>query len=308
MALASTADETASVEMPRTRRRTFREEVAAWLFLLPSVIPFLVFTLIPAIATFVLSFYRWDFISPPRFVGLANWVTLFSGGPAGKAVLTTLVLGVITVPISIAMGLALAIALDRMPFAKLLFRSIFFMPIVTSLIAISFVFGNMFATETGLINYVIGLFGLPQVAWLTYSTQAMISVSIMMIWSMTGLCMLIYLAGLQQIDNSLIEAAQLDGASRWQLFFNVIRPLLFRSTVFLVITQTIHALQTFEAVYILTDGGPGDATTTIGMFIYKATFRRFEVGAGATASIALFVLMLVVTIIQLRMQRRVEHD
>lgn len=308
MAVVSTTEEASSLSSAGPRRRPIREEIAAWLFLLPSVIPFLIFTLIPAVATFALSFYRWDFIAAPRFVGLTNWVNLFSGGPAGKSVVTTLILGVITVPVSMALGLALAIALDRMPFAKLLFRSIFFMPIVTSLVAISFVFGNMFATETGLINYVIGLFGLPSVAWLTYSTQAMISVSIMMIWSMTGLCMLIYLAGLQQIDHSLIEAAQLDGASRWQLFLHVVRPLLFRSTVFLAITQTIHALQTFEAVFVLTDGGPGDATTTIGMYIYKATFRRFEVGSGATASMALFALMLVVTIIQLRAQRRLDHD
>lgn len=288
-------------------RRSAREELAAWLFLLPSIIPFLIFTLIPAIATFVLSFYRWDFISAPRFVGLSNWIDLFSGGAAGRSVVVTLILCVITVPISMAMGLALAIALDRMPFGKIVFRSIFFMPIVTSMVAISFVFSNMFATETGLINYVIGFLGLPQVAWLTYPTQAMISVSIMMIWSMTGLCMLIYLAGLQQVDHSLLEAARLDGASRWQLFYYVIRPLLGRSTLFLVITQTIGALQTFEAVFVLTDGGPGDSTTTIGMYIYKATFRRFEVGSGATASMALFVLMLVVTIIQLRAQKRLQH-
>jgi multiple sugar transport system permease protein len=206
-----------------------------------------------------------------------------------------------------AMGLALAMALDRMPFGKALFRSIFFMPIVTSMVAISFVFGNMFATETGLINYIIGMFGLPQVAWLTYPIPAIISVSIMMIWSMTGLCMLIYLAGLQQIDHSLIEAARLDGANRWQLFLHVIRPLLGRSTLFLVVTQTIHALQTFEAVFVLTDGGPGDSTTTIGMYIYKATFLRFEVGSGAAASVALFVLMLFVTMIQLRLQKRMDY-
>ncbi len=302
-----TAADPASAALPAASKRSIGEELAAWLFLLPSIIPFLIFTLVPAVATFVLSFYRWDFISPPRFVGLANWLSLFSGGAAGRSVVVTLVLCAITVPISMAMGLALALALDRMPFGKVFFRSIFFMPIVTSMVAISFVFGNMFATESGLINYVIGLFGLPSVAWLTYPTQAMISVSVMMIWSMTGLCMLIYLAGLQQIDHSLIEAARIDGANRWQLFHYVIRPLLGRSTLFLIVTQTIHALQTFEAVFVLTDGGPGDATTTIGMYIYKATFRRFEVGSGATASMALFVLMLVVTIIQLRAQKRMQH-
>lgn len=286
---------------------SLREEAAAWLFLVPSIIPFVIFTLIPAVATFVLSFYKWDFIGAPRYVGLRNWIDLFSGDAAGRSVLVTLALCAITVPISMGLGLALAMALDRMPFGKVFFRSIFFMPIVTSLVAISFVFGNMFATESGLINYMIGAFGLKPVAWLTYPTQAMISVSIMMVWSMTGLCMLIYLAGLQQIDHSLVEAAYIDGASRRQLFFHVIRPLLARSTLFLAITQTIHALQTFEAVFVLTDGGPGEATTTIGMYIYKATFRRFEVGSGATASIALFVLMLIVTIVQLRAQKKIHN-
>ncbi|MCR9195095.1 MAG: sugar ABC transporter permease [Hyphomonas sp.] len=306
--MSATTDTADLQEEPDVEIRKSRsEEWAAWLFLVPSIIPFVVFTLLPAIATLVLSFYSWDFISPPRFVGLENWIDLFTGGAAGQSVIVTLILSAITVPTSMALGLALAVSLDRMPLGKVFFRSIFFMPIVTSLVAISFVFGNMFATETGLINYMISLIGLPSVAWLTFPTQAMIAVAIMMIWSMTGLCMLIYLAGLQQIDDSLVEAAYLDGASRAQLLFYVIRPLLGRSTLFLAVTQTIHALQTFEAVFVLTDGGPGNATTTIGLYIYKATFRNFDVGSGATASMALLVLMLVITVIQLRGQKRLEH-
>ena len=219
----------------------------------------------------------------------------------------TVILAAITLPISLGLGLALAVALDRMPFGKVVFRSIFFMPIVTSLVAISFVFQNMFATETGLINYVLHVVGVGPVPWLTYPVEAIISVSIMMIWSMTGLNMLVYLAGLQQIDHALNEAALLDEVTPFQLFFHVTRPLLARSTFFLVVTQTIGVLQTFEAVFVLTDGGPGDATTTMGMYIYRASFRNFDAGSGATASVALFVLMLVVTIFQLRMQRRLQH-
>lgn len=299
-----------AAERARTRRAGFfarlgREEAAAWLFLVPSLIPFVIFTLIPAVATFTLTFYQWDFINAPRYVGLKNWIDLFSGGNAGWSVLVTLLFAAITLPCSIGLGLALAMALDRMPFGKVVFRSIFFMPIVTSLVAISFVFQNMFATETGLINYGLRLVGLGPVAWLTYPTMAIVSVSIMMVWSMTGLAMLIYLAGLQQIDRALLEAAALDGASPWQSFFYVIRPLLARSTLFLVVTQTISVLQTFEAVYVLTNGGPGQATTTIGLFIYKSSFRSFDVGSGSTASMALFALMLLVTVFQLRMQKRV---
>jgi len=299
-----------AAESVRTRRpglfaRLSREEAAAWLFLGPSLIPFVIFTLIPAVATFTLTFYQWDFISAPRFVGLKNWFDLFSGGTAGYSVLVTLLFAAITLPCSIGLGLALAMALDRMPFGKVVFRSIFFMPIVTSLVAISFVFQNMFATETGLINYGLRLVGLGPVAWLTYPTMAIVSVSIMMVWSMTGLAMLIHLAGLQQIDRALLEAAALDGASPWQSFFYVIRPLLARSTLFLVVTQTIGVLQTFEAVYVLTNGGPGQSTTTIGLFIYKSSFRSFDVGSGSTASMALFALMLLVTIFQLRMQKKV---
>lgn len=285
--------------------RMSREEIAAWLFLAPSLIPFVIFTLIPAVATFALTFHQWDFIGAPRYVGLKNWIDLFSGGTAGYSVLVTLLFAAITLPCSIGLGLALAMALDRMPFGKVVFRSIFFMPIVTSLVAISFVFQNMFATETGLINYGLRLVGLGPVAWLTYPTMAIISVSIMMVWSMTGLAMLIYLAGLQQIDRALIEAAALDGAGAWQSFFYVVRPLLARSTLFLVVTQTIGVLQTFEAVYVLTNGGPGQSTTTIGLFIYRSSFRSFDVGSGSTASMALFALMLLVTIFQLRMQKRV---
>lgn len=242
-------------------RRRFRklsaEETAAWLFLGPSLVAFVIFTAIPAAATFLLTFYRWDFIATPRFVGFENWATLFAGGAAGKSVVVTVIFAVITLPISLGLGLALAIALDRMPFGKVVFRSIFFMPIVTSLVAISFVFQNMFSTETGLINYVLHSVGLGPVPWLTYPVEAILSVSIMMIWSMTGLSMLVYLAGLQQIDPAVSEAAMLDGAAPFQLFFHVTRPMLARSTFFLVVTQTIGVLQTFEAVFVLTDGGPG---------------------------------------------------
>jgi ABC-type sugar transport system permease subunit len=298
MTAAANIGEELTVAAGRRFRQRGREEVAAWLFLSPSIIAFVVFTLVPAIATFVLTFYRWDFTSPPVFVGLQNWATLFSLGGAGRSVLVTVLLCVITIPISIGIGLVLALALDRMPIGKVFFRSIFFVPIVTSLVAISFVFRDMFATETGLINYVLGLVGIAPVGWLTYPASGLTAVAIMMVWSMTGLCMLVYLAGLQQIDESLLEASQLDGANRWQQFFHVVRPMLARSTLFLVVIQTIGGLQTFEAVFILTNGGPGDATTTIGLYVYKASFRSYDVGAGATASIALFALMLAVTVFQ----------
>ena len=305
--MSAIADTSATAPRTGFLSRLNREETAAWLFLVPSLIPFVIFTLIPAIATFALTFYQWDFIGAPRYVGLKNWIDLFSGGTATYSVLVTLLFAVIALPLSLGLGLALAMALDRMPFGKVVFRSIFFMPIVTSLVAISFVFQNMFATETGLINYGLRLVGIGPVAWLTYPTMAIISVSIMMVWSMTGLAMLIYLAGLQQIDRALLEAAALDGASPWQSFLHIIRPLLGRSTLFLLVTQTISVLQTFEAVYVLTNGGPGEATTTIGLFIYKSSFRNFDVGSGSTASMALFALMLLVTIFQLRMQKRLLH-
>lgn len=279
-------------------RQRLSEELAAWAFLSPSLIAFVVFTLGPAIATFILTFYQWDFVTEPEFVGLRNWAALFTLGGATRSVGVTVMLCVITVPVSIGIGLVLALALDRMPFGKVFFRSVFFIPIVTSLVAISFVFRDMFASETGLVNYVLGLFGIAKVAWLTYPTTGLTAVAIMMIWSMSGLGMLVYLAGLQQIDESVIEAGRLDGANHWQVFFHLVRPMLARSTLFLVVIQTINALQTFEAVFTLTNGGPGDATTTIGLYVYKTTFRNFDVGLGATGSIALFLLMLAVTIFQ----------
>ena len=298
MTVVATIGEKVPAAARRRVRPRVREEAAAWRFLSPSLIAFVVFTVIPAIATFALTFYRWDFTSAPSFVGLQNWATLFGLGGAARSVLVTVLLCLITIPTSIGGGLVLALALDRMPFGKVFFRSIFFVPIVTSLVAISFVFRDMFATETGLINFVLGLVGISPVGWLSYPASGLAAVAIMMVWSMTGLCMLVYLAGLQQVDESLLEAGQLDGANRWQLFFHIVRPMLARSTLFLVVIQTISALQTFEAVFILTNGGPGDATTTIGLYVYKASFRSYDVGAGATASIALFALMLTVTVFQ----------
>ena len=298
MTIAAPTTEAAPLTDRRGVSSRAHEEVAAWIFLAPSIIAFVTFTALPALATLVLTFYHWDLTSEPRFVGLQNWITLFGFGAAGRAVLVTILLCIITIPTSIVIGLILALALDRMPFGKVFFRSVFFLPIVTSLVAISFVFRDMFATETGLINYGLEMLGLNAVAWLSYPTSGLIAVAIMMIWSMSGLCMLVYLTGLQQIDEAVLEAGRLDGANRWQLFFHVVRPMLARSTLFLIVIESIHALQTFEAVFVLTDGGPGDSTTTLGMYVYKASFRYYDIGGGATGSISLFLLMLVVTVFQ----------
>jgi multiple sugar transport system permease protein len=283
-------------------------EQAAWLFVLPVAIPFIVFTVLPALATLALTFFSWNFTSPPQFVGLAHWIELFSGSRNSKAVVVTVVLALMTVPPTMIIGLLLAVALDRLPLFQAFFRTVFFAPLVTSTVAMAFVFQDIFRGDGGLINHALLSLGFDQIRWLINPNTALITVAILKIWSNSGFAMIIYLAGLQQLDRSVVEAAAVDGANRWDMFWRITLPLLGRSTFFLLVTLTIGAMQEFEAVYVLTDGGPGVATATIQFNMVREMFRYFDAGSGAVAAIALFVIMAIITLIQLRFQRRFHHD
>ena len=267
-----------------------------YLFLLPALLCGLIFVALPTIGVFVLSLYQWDFMSPPRFVGLTNWAEGIRNPGVIQSVRSTLWIVSLVVPTSIAIGLGLALLVNSIDLLKTQFRTILFAPFVASLVAVSFIWRDLFATHNGLFNYFLGQLGLPQIPWLSDQTWAPISVSLVAIWHQSGYCMLIYLARLQGINTELIDAAKVDGATPWQRFTNVIVPQVSPATFFLVVIGLISGLQIFEAVFVITGGGPGYATTTMVYFIFRETFQNFDVGSAGVMSVLLLTLIATVTL------------
>jgi multiple sugar transport system permease protein len=285
-----------------------REQFAAYLFLSPSLICFLVFVLLPAIMGLSLSFFNWDLTSGAfSYAGLDNWRLFWENKQALGSIKNTLLMVLISLPLSLALGLSLALLVNTLPFGKVYFRSIFFAPVVTSLVAMSIIWRTMYAMDTGMINYGLKSLGMSPVPWLSDPFAAIISVVILSLWHSSGYNMLIFLAGLQGIDGSLYEAATVDGAGKWKCFWNITLPMLSPTLFFITITSIIGGLQSFEAVYLLTNGGPGYATTTLVYFIWNSAFNSLNMGLAASISTVLFLLILIVTLIQWKFQGKWVH-
>jgi multiple sugar transport system permease protein len=211
-------------------------------------------------------------------------------------------------PVSLALGLFLAVILEAVGRrAKPIFRSIFFAPFLTSLVGISFVWADMFGTQNGIINYVVGLVGIPKIPWLTNPDLARVSVSMIMIWQTSGFNMIIFMAGLQSIDQTYYDAAVVDGAGSLKVFWNITLPLLSPATFFLLVIAAINGFRLFDSVFVLTSGGPGYATTTMVYFVYQEAFHAFDAGSASAMSIILVIITSITTGALWRIQRRAVH-
>jgi multiple sugar transport system permease protein len=293
--------------MIKLQTRRVHEMLAAYTFLLPAFLFLMIFVAIPAVWALILSFCRWDMISPPRFAGLAHWIKVFSSDETKTSIFTTLLIVLLSSPVSIAIGLILALLLDRLPFGKTLYRTIFFVPFVATLTAVSFVWSDLFDTQNGIFNYLLSLIGLDPVPWLIYPGPARLAVSIVLIWQNVGFNMLVFLAGLQGLDQTYYEAAIVDGAKARHVLLYITVPLLSPITFFLTINMIIRGFQLYESVYVLTAGGPGYSTSTLVYFIYKTAFSTFNVGLASAMSMVLFILIGIFTLIMWSVQSRWVH-
>jgi len=286
------------------RRIRSREARWAYLFIAPNFIGFLIFTLGPVVFSLVLSLMKWDILSSPSFIGLRNYVELVKGDDLfPKVVVNTAYFTLISVPARIAFALLLALALNQQLRGVAFFRTLYFLPQVSMLVAVAIVWRYLYSTEFGLINYILGWFGLGPVRWLTSARWAMPAVILMSVWKSVGTPMVIYLAGLQGIPEHLYEAARIDGAGPLQLFRYVTWPLLTPTTFFVLVMGIIGSFQVFGQVYIMTGGGPAYATTTLVYYIYVNAFQWWRMGYAAAQAWVLFGLILIATLLQVRMQR-----
>ncbi len=300
--------------MERFRRFLVSDHVAGWAFILPAVALIVIFGLVPIIWGVVLSFQKASLISPAReWVGFDNYTRITSDAKVKQAAINTIYYTVLFVPISILLSVFIAYALNRKIRFIRAYRLAVFIPVVTSTIATGIMFLWLFDKNFGLANFLLGKIGLGPFGFFEDPNQAMIALVLMTIWGWLGFDTIIYLAALQGVPQELLEAAAIDGASRWRTFWRVIWPMLGPATLLLVVWSTISALQLFDEVFFVTKGGPLGRTSVVVFYVYRLAFEQGLGGlalAGYAAAIAyvLFLVILILTLAQFWLGNRVVHQ
>lgn len=286
-----------------------REALAAYLFLLPNLVGVLLFTAFAIVASAAISVTDWDLLSPPAFVGLANYRALLTADPLFRTVVAnTAYFTAVSVPAAIALALLLALAMNQAIRGIPLFRTLYFLPVVTATVVVALVWRWFFNPDFGILNFLLYRLGVDQPpTWLASRQWAMPAVIIVAVWKQVGYNMVIFIAGLQAIPTNLYEAAAVDGADRWQRFRHITLPLLTPTTFFVLVVSIIGSLQVFDAVLVLTDGGPANATRTIVFHIWEQAFVFLEMGYAAAVAWILFLLIFLFTLLQWKLQDRWVH-
>lgn len=283
-----------------------REAVAGYLYLLPNFIGFMIFTGIPILLGLLISFtdyngFKW------KFVGIQNYVKMFGNSQFRQAFINNLFYSLTSVPLTILLALVLALALNRAMFGSSFFKTIFFFPNLTSMVAVGCVALMLFQPVNGPVNQALRWLGvaeehLPQ--WFMSSRTALLTVVIVVVWKQAGYYMIMFIGGLKAIPNQLYEAAKIDGANSWQLFWNVTWPMLSPTTFMVTILCIIASFQVFDIINVTTEGGPGRATEVLVMRIYKEAFKYGRMGYGSAIGYFLFLIIFIITLIQWQGQKK----
>jgi len=311
MALVTRRRVATSGRLAETKRRGAgiqrRQAIAGYLFVAPAMLIFLVFTLLPVLYALFLSFTNYDVFTRRDWIGTTNYELivedLVAGGVYWEALRNTAVYTLGSIPLSMGIGLGLAILLNQKLRGLGFYRTVYYVPVVTSMVAVAMIWLQLFDPLYGVVSNAMEAIGLPAVDWLGDPNLAMPTIIAVSVWKVIGWNMLIYLAGLQGIPDYLKEAAAIDGANPWQTFWKISLPLLQPTTFFILVTSLIGAFQVFDQVYVMTAGGPANATTTLVHQIYNAAFRALDMGYAAAMSFVLFGIILVISLISLRAVR-----
>ena len=294
---------------PASNRGRLREAITGWAFSAPFLILFLAFLALPILASFLISFTDFslgnlvDPLSAP-FVGLANYARLFQDAKFLQAAFTTALFVIAGVLLNLLVGLAAAIALNRgITRLRAIFRVGYYVPVVTSIVAVAVIWRFLFNADFGLVNGALGAVGIKGPDWLASPTLAVGIIVALLVWRNFGNAMIIFLAGLQGIPEDLYEAARIDGATRWQEFRHITLPMLRPTTLFLTVWTTIGFLQVFEEPFVMTQGGPLNKTLTLSMYVYQQAFNFFHQGYASAIAYTLFVVIAAITFIQFRFLR-----
>ena len=285
----------------RLQRLRYRQAFWAWVFLSPGLVYFAIFLILPVLASVYISFTNWDILTPPRWVGMANYTELLQNSTIQRAILNTFYYAAVTIPVTIALGLLLALALNRAFFGRTFFRIIYYLPVVISAAATALLWMWIFQSQVGLLNHLLAWAGLPKQSWLVSPLYAMPVIMWTGIWQSLGWSVVVFLAGLQNISEMYYEAAKIDGADSGQLFRYITWPLLAPTTLVVLVILIIGSLQVFGTVLIMTDGGPLNSTTVIVHQVYINAFQYLRMGYGSALGIILFLFILLLALTNLRL-------
>ena len=293
-------------------KRQTKETLTGYLFLAPSLLGFLIFLVFPIFFSLFISFTDWDLISgfdKMQFLGIQNFINMFRDPNIRKAMSNNLVFTVCTVPLTIVFALFIAILLNNKVFFKVQFRLAFFIPYITSITAVSVVWLAMFNPASGPINVILQSIGVANPPkWISSPQTALLSIIIISIWMGTGYCMVLYMAALQNIPQSLYEAAEIDGAMGLKKFWYITRPMLSSTTFMLLITRIITSFEVFGLISVMTGGGPVKSTTVLVYEIYINSFKLYRFGYGSAIAWLLFIVIFLVTAVQWVLQKKWVHE
>jgi multiple sugar transport system permease protein len=280
-------------------KREWDRNAIVYIFLIPTLIHFLIFQIFPFAFSFVLTFLDWKVIGDPEYVGLKHWMRFLEDKLAWKAIWNTVLFSIYYIVPTMALGLILALIINSGVWLKGFFKGIFFLPVVTSFVIIAGIWGWLFrGTESGMVNYLLSQFGIDTQLFLSDSSQALIVLAGLSIFKVAGSTMIYYFAGLQSIDKQLYESAKIDGATPFRIFWSITFPLLKPIHFYVAIITTIGSFQIFDSTFLLTGGGPNYATTTIVFYLYQQGFGGLNLSYAAVLSYVLFFIILVISLIQ----------
>lgn len=286
-----------------------RKTLVGMSFITPNFVGFFVLNLIPILFSLWLCFNRWDGFNPMKFAGLDNFKYIFTHKVFQQAVIKTIIYTVSSVVITMILSLGLAVLINQKLKGIGIFRTAIFFPYVASVVAVAAVWQMLFQKDMGLINEVLRIIGVTDPpGWFATTKWALPGVIVVNIWKNMGYYMIIYLAALQDVPTSLVEAGMIDGANTWQRFWKIKWPLLSNATFFVVMMLTINSFKSFDLIYALTEGGPGTATTLLSQYIYNQSFISWDYGRASAAAMVLFVIVAAITIVQFRLEKKLTDN
>lgn len=278
------------------------------LFVLPALVPLMIFWIYPILKSLIISFTNWDYMSPEYdFVFLDNFITLFSDTRFYQALGNTVIFTIGTLVPTIVGGLILALLLQRYFYGSALVKFILFSPWITPTVAVSIVWTWIYEPDTGIANAILNFFHLPGLQWIQSSDTAMLSVIIVTVWKSLGYGMIFYLSALDKVPKELYEASSLDGASRWQDFKSITIPCISPTTFFLMIITMINSLQAYDQIQILTQGGPSGSTRTLLYMYYQLGFQEFDMGQATAVAMVLILITVLLSVFQFQASKRWVH-
>ncbi len=285
-------------------RRTLKKHIKIILFMLPAMLPLLLFWYWPAVDTVYLSFTDWDMMTPTyNMVGFENYIDVLTSDDFYQALSVTVIFSVVTVTFSIALGLLLAVFIYQNRILNGLLKFLYFSPWVTPLVAVSIIWVFMFDKD-GIINYLLSFLGIPKTAWLGSSKTALIPIMVVTIWTSVGWNMIFYLGALSRVPKDLYEAAEIDGVSRVAMFRKITLPFISPTTLFLVVVSTIGALQAYSQIQVMTQGGPSGSTRTLLYLYYLNAFEFYKVGKATAIAVILIIITAILSALQFYISNR----